>query len=132
MQEPDADTYQWRTTRDAAQRMYDQLRLHQLALTELDKLQGQHWVAIRLSDGGSDGILYDTRWDAIRHQLHGTQCGYLPIKPQMPGIVGCDVLLWYWRGAYERGWRPDQDTPHLHLPMKMELTRASRRGRPRR
>lgn len=131
MREPDPDSYTWRTSRDAAQRMFDTLQLHHQALTLLDKVEGQHWVAIRLSDGGSDGIAYDTRWDAIRHQLTPTQCGYMPIKPGMPGLAGCDVLLWYWRGAYERGWRPDENTPHLHLPMKMEITRAAQRGRRR-
>jgi hypothetical protein len=39
------------------------------------------WVALRLSDGGSDGVLYDTRMQAIDHQLHPTQCCYLVIPP---------------------------------------------------
>lgn len=47
--------------------------------------QGQsicgRWMAIRLSDGGSDGRVYDTKSDAVRHQLHRTQCYYVTITP---------------------------------------------------
>lgn len=44
------------------------------------------WIAARLSDGGTDGNVYDTRQDAIRHQLHEEQCCYVLIPPagQMP------------------------------------------------
>ena len=39
------------------------------------------WIAVRLSDGGTDGVIYDTRADAIRHQLHERQCYYCQIQP---------------------------------------------------
>jgi hypothetical protein len=37
------------------------------------------WVAIRLSDGGSDGVLYPLKEIAVSFQLHETQCAYLRI-----------------------------------------------------
>lgn len=39
------------------------------------------FIAARLSDGRTDGQIYDTRDDAVRHQLHATQCAYLVVPP---------------------------------------------------
>lgn len=39
------------------------------------------WIAARLSDGGTDGAVYDDRAAAVRHQLHETQCAYLKVPP---------------------------------------------------
>lgn len=41
----------------------------------------ERWLAVRLSDGGTDGNIYDTRKDAVRHQLHESQCFYMLIPP---------------------------------------------------
>ncbi len=35
------------------------------------------WVAISLSDGSCDTKLYPTKEDAVRFQLHETQCAYV-------------------------------------------------------
>lgn len=49
---------------------------------ETDREQAIHsWVAIRLSDGGSDGVLYPLKEIAVEFQLHETQCAYLRILP---------------------------------------------------
>jgi hypothetical protein len=39
----------------------------------------ESWVAIRLSDGGSDGVLYPSKELAVSFQLHETQCAYLRV-----------------------------------------------------
>lgn len=39
------------------------------------------WVALRLSDGGTDGVVYDRKLDAVVHQLHPHQCAYVCIDP---------------------------------------------------
>lgn len=39
------------------------------------------WIAARLSDGKTDGNLYDSKADAVRHQLDETQCAYMPVPP---------------------------------------------------
>lgn len=39
------------------------------------------WVALRLSDGGSDGVMYDTHEACVYHQLHETMCAYVQIRP---------------------------------------------------
>lgn len=47
-----------------------------------DREQATHsWVAIRLSDGGSDGVLYDDKNVAVFFQLHPEQCAYMYILP---------------------------------------------------
>ena len=131
MQHPDPDTYPWRTSREAAERMHDAIKLHFLVLSLEEMLSGR-WVAIRLSDGGSDNTVYDTRADAMRFQLHPTQCLYLRlVPPAPPPATACDVLLWYVRGAYDRGWRPDENVDDLIFPHATELIDAAQRG-PRR
>lgn len=39
------------------------------------------WIAARISDGSTDGTVYDTMEDAVRHQLHETQAYYCQIQP---------------------------------------------------
>lgn len=64
---------------EAGQRAYDEVVLHKLAqgIEAFGK-----WIAVNLSDGRSDHVLYDTRGDAVRHQ-HGCERdkAYIPVKP---------------------------------------------------
>lgn len=55
---------------DAAKRIADTYMLHRTAGTGLGLTQVGKVFAARLDDGTSDGTLYDTRPDAIRHQHH--------------------------------------------------------------
>jgi hypothetical protein len=64
--------------RDKGQRCSDLVRQHLLDDPENAK---QSWVAIRLSDGGSDGTLYPNKETAVAFQLHETQCAYLRVLP---------------------------------------------------
>lgn len=73
------------------------------------------WVAIRLSDGGSDKTLYDSKADAIRHQLHEQQCAYISFRNLMNGITAREakVFLDFTRQAYDSGMRlVDPDDTH--------------------
>jgi len=94
--------------RDAAKRAADMINLHLAA----DPSNVGCWVAIRLSDGGSDGVVYDNaappldpRHHAIRHQLHETQCAYFNLRPG--GITRADALIFlrYNRMVYAAGGR---------------------------
>jgi hypothetical protein len=58
---------------ERAKRAYDHLRL--LHTIHGDDVAGR-WVAIFLSDGSCDNKLYDSKAEAIRFQLHETQCAY--------------------------------------------------------
>lgn len=100
---------------DAAQRARDTIALHQLALSKEQILSRRCWVAIRLSDGGSDNTVYDTREDAVKHQLYETQCGYLPVPLERTSEYVMDSLLWYWERMYAAGVRPKRDVL-VYLP----------------
>jgi hypothetical protein len=80
------------------------------------------WAAFRLADGTSDGIPYDTRADAIRHQLHESLCCYVKIPPD--GMPAYDALRFVLinRAVYAAGFRltdPDDDREPI-LPMTNE------------
>ena len=64
--------------RDKGQRCSDIIKQH---LTDDPDLARESWVAIRLSDGGSDGVLYPLKEVAVQFQLHETQCAYLRVLP---------------------------------------------------
>lgn len=114
------ETYTTVPFSDDAKRCSDQIRLHIVA-----GMQGK-WAAIRLSDGGSDGIAYDTREDAIRHQLHEKQCAYIKIPWDDMPPEHAERFLAIQRELYDAGFRfcdPEGFGPII--PMNMEDLRNS-------
>lgn len=70
------------------------------------------WMAIRLSDGGSDGVRYARRRYAVAHQLHETQCMYLKVPWDDMPVMAAERLLQINRDLYDHGARftdPDTD-----------------------
>ena len=65
------------------------------------------FVAIRLSDGGSDGVIYDNKRDAINHQLHEQQCAYVCFNELRAGASARDMAIYikFNRDAYANGMR---------------------------
>jgi hypothetical protein len=109
------------TAQEAAKRCSEIVSLHLLADRERAI---NSWIAIRLSDGGSDNILYDSKKDAIRHQLHETQCAYLKITPDGCPPRQAEIFLRANRQAYDAGLRfgdPDQPNRELIIPMRREF-----------
>lgn len=96
------------TYSDASRRLTD---AHNLALAVHGRSAIGRFIACRMSDGTSDGTLYDTLTDAKRHQLHETQCAYVCIQEApMPYKEGAAYLA-YVRGVYDAGYRmPDVDS----------------------
>jgi hypothetical protein len=73
------------------------------------------WLAIRLSDGGSDGTIYDSKQDAVKHQIDEFQCAYFCFRNCLGGISAREAerFLVYVRAAYKAGFRlPDPDAKH--------------------
>ena len=92
---------------DAAKRFADIVALHQIALSKGELLAGR-FIAIRLADGGSDGVVYDTRASAIAAQTNApSRCGYFQIPLERWSVATCDTLLWYVRKCYDGGFRED-------------------------
>ena len=103
------------TDSDAAKRCSDMIRIHILAG------MGGKYAAIRLSDGGSDGVAYDTRRDAIRHQLHERQCAYIKIPLDNMPPAHAERFLKIQRDLYDNGFRLcDPDGPELISPITDE------------
>lgn len=101
---------------DAAHRYSDAMRLHIVAG------QAGRWAAIRLSDGGSDGVAYDSKQDAVRHQLHEFQCLYTLIPPDDVSPRIAEHSLAFNRWLYDHNMRfidPDRDR-QLLMPTRLE------------
>lgn len=117
------------------------------AVTAARLLGGEgRWIAARLSDGGTDGAVYDTRADAVRHQLHETLCAYVKIPPGPMPPAEATAFLALNRRIYDAGYRlsdpdggapPPMPTTALGLSQALAstahrargLARISRRGR---
>lgn len=119
---------------DAARRMADAVNLHvHAALAENRDRPG--YVAIRLSDGRSpDGVLYDTRRDAARHNLNDRAAFYVKVgKDTMPAREAL-VVLKLARLAFERGVvfaEEEVVTPHLTELLKRAHILTPLRGQDR-
>lgn len=97
---------------DAAKRMADEITLHSIAGG------AGKWAAIRLADGGSDHAVYDSRSDAVRHQLSPEYCTYILIPPGGMQYREADAVLSFWRQVYDAGFRavdPRDDIPAMPL-----------------
>lgn len=71
------------------------------------------WVAIKLADGRSDNVLYDTKQDAVRHQLDEQLCCYVCIPPCGMNPCQAESFLATHRKLYDAGFRlADPDAAH--------------------
>lgn len=96
--------------RDAGKRASDIVNGYR-AFHDWDDLR-RKWIALRLSDGGHDGVLYDSKRDAVRFQFNEFQCAYLSFANLAGGADAYEmaVFLQFNRDAYDRGFRlPDPD-----------------------
>lgn len=85
------------------------------------------WVAIRLSDGGSDGQIYDSKRDAVRHQDFEQQCMYINFGSMLASggsnARELAIMIAFHRDAYKKGMRladPDDITGGRQLIMQAE------------
>lgn len=83
-----------------AQRAHGHLSLVQLGSGH-SALEGR-WVAISLADGSCDERLYTSKKEAIRFQLHETQCAYLYFTG-MPKITELRYFLDACEQLYDAG-----------------------------
>jgi hypothetical protein len=85
------------------------------------------WVALRLSDGGSDNVLYDSRTDAIRHQFYEEYCAYVMVAPGgMSSREGTEWLAFN-RSLYDAGWHlADPDHANIN-PVRLEDAKSKMR-----
>lgn len=87
---------------DAARRMADAVNLHMLAMVAENR-DRPGYVAIRLEDGRSpDGVLYDTRKDAARHQPDPKNF-YVKVGKMSMGAKEAVTVLKFARMALQSG-----------------------------
>lgn len=104
---------------DSARRCSDAVRLH------ISMGMAGKWAAIRLRDGGSDGTAYDTRRDAINHQIHEQLCAYIKIPPDDMPVEHAMRFLVLQRKVYDAGMRfSDPDGPEPFMPLSTAATDA--------
>ena len=107
---------------DAAKRAFDIVNSY-VTFTDYS-YRVRCWVALRLIDGGSDGTLYESRREAVRHQSSEQLCAYFSYRNAPNGFASVkDAQLYmdYHRMAYDSGFRlPDPDArdggPELIMP----------------
>lgn len=93
------------------------------------------WLAIRMSDGGYDGVIYDHRRDAVRHQLSENWCCYVQVQPGGMTPKEADAFISYCRALYDAGFRlPDPEfqpplMPLLAKDQKRQIAALTKRGR---
>jgi hypothetical protein len=89
---------------DAANRMRDAVNLHVVAGALGVRERHLQWVAINLDDGRSDGEVYETREDAVRH-THNKHKGWFYVKVGVESMGEREALitLQMARQAYKKG-----------------------------
>jgi hypothetical protein len=106
---------------DAAKRCADNYNLHRIA-DEYGSIG--KWIAIALQDGSSDGVLYDDKLSAVRHQHHNEQrYAFMKISPHGMALCEAEVYLETNRRLYSRGMRMT-DPDHKHGGMDL-ITRLN-------
>lgn len=111
---------------DSARRMADAINLH-WSVNHWACIG--RWVAFRLSDGGSDGVLYDSKRDAVRHQFHEYQCAYVRIIRDQMSVCEAHTFLEVSRRAYDAGFRltdPDAKTGGRDLLLSARIEERKR------
>ncbi|MGB7281241.1 MAG: hypothetical protein WBE13_03175 [Candidatus Acidiferrum sp.] len=105
---------------DAARRCADIV----MSTAIIENAAGNHaerWVAIRLSDGGSDGVTYPTRTAAVTHQSALKPCAYILVPPTGMEAREAEVFLGFHRKAHDAGFRVTHpDDPQIISPIATE------------
>lgn len=116
---------------DAAKRAYE---ITQMIVAHVDydsRVRAFPWIAIRLSDGGTDGNCYETKRIAVQHQLHEQLAAYFCFREAPNGFStpkDAAIYLAFNRQAYDNGMRlADSDDksggPSLIMPSADEHLR---------
>lgn len=96
---------------DAAKRTSDTYNLHRIG----DPYGSIHkWIAVSLSEGRSDDVLYGSKYDAVRHQHHNEKYyTFIKIVPTTMNPCEAEVVLKTARMLYDKGMRM-ADPDHRH------------------
>lgn len=105
--------------------------VNDLAVCQPYEVLANSWIAVRLSDGGTDGVLYDSRRDAVLHQAYEKQCAYLHLRAAPGGMQVREAyaFLKFHRDAYDSGYTfIDPEHPTGGVDMCMPIAREDVRA----
>lgn len=105
---------------DAARRCSDAVTMQ---LTVHGFSAAGKWIAVRLADGGSDAKLYDTKQQAIDHQIHENLCAYICIVPTGMPVQDALSFLRTTRRLYDAGMRLSDPDRQVQMPIRREYFR---------
>jgi len=114
---------------DAAKRCSEIITAHALIENEA-KNYAERWVAIRLSDGGSDGAVYPTRQQAIDHQSDEFLCCYVLVPLTGMNEREAELFMAYNRRLYDAGYRmpdPQSIPPVTNEGFRSQMRQLARR-----
>ncbi|NUT27673.1 MAG: hypothetical protein HOV84_17410 [Streptomyces sp.] len=101
---------------DRTKRAYDEINQH---YADFGSQVAGWWIAVRLSDGGSDGKLYRDKVTATRFQLHERQCAYICLPPFGEMAIGeIHQYLTVNERLYDQGARLSDAGTHI-VPRSM-------------
>jgi hypothetical protein len=112
---------------DAAKRISDTINLH-ITFNHAWEIHSK-WMAFRLADGTSDGVIYDSFTDATSHQPYPERCAYMCFRQVMGGANPRDAQLWLEmeRNAADARLALHEDkAPRLIVPVKYHDYRTGR------
>jgi len=97
---------------------------HNLHISALGRREAAgKYIAIKLEDGSSDGVLYDTRNDAVRHHRNrANRYFYWRINPVAQTMRQSWVLIYYKRQMSRNGVNHEQE--EALLPVLTEQVRS--------
>lgn len=105
---------------DAANRMRDAVNLHVVAGALGVRERHLQWLAIRLEDGRSDGTVYESRRDAVRHTMNREKGWfYAKVGAESMGEREAIIVLQMARQAFRNGVVFAEEEPIV--PMLSEL-----------
>jgi hypothetical protein len=78
------------------------------------------WIAARLSDGGDDGVVYESRRDAVSHQLHESQCAYVKLPWDGMSERAAMTFLDFNRRCHDAGFRMTDPDIEPIMPSERE------------
>jgi hypothetical protein len=79
----------------------------------------RRWIAVQLYDGSTDGEIYYTKDDAIRHQKYPWHCAYLLIPPTGMSLREAEDWLAVHRRLKKANWDLESDRQYI-TPLTLE------------
>jgi hypothetical protein len=91
------------------------------------------WFAVKLADGESDGVLYDSKRDAVTHQKHMEMYyAYVQVGPWQMTVDDAAAFLKLHRAMYSKGVRlADRDHKSGGKDMIRRISRTDQRAQVR-